>query len=229
MEHTTADWGELLTDEEFTELAEQGHRVAYPAGTVVIRQGEVSDFVLYILKGHTKAVLQPNSETVEFHGPGQLVGEFSSLTGTPRSADVHAVTGVEALLVPGQVWRDFIATHARSACAHYSALARRLLEQDSASGLSYTSSERRVAKAVLKLIEAGLGVATDDGIAIRGFNQREIASIAKVSRESAAAVLRQLREAGVVSTARALVTVHDLAALERFADRDKVPYQRKEQ
>jgi CRP-like cAMP-binding protein len=227
MEQATAEWGELLTDEELAELALRGHRVSYPSGTVVIRQGEASDFVLYLLRGHTKAVLPATDEIVELHGPGNLVGELASLTGSPRSADIRTVSEVEALLVPGDVWRAFIATHVRAACAHYSGLARRFLKQDSAEGLSYIGSERRVAKAVLKLIEAGLGVETEAGLVVRGFRQRDIAGIAKVSRESAAAVLRQLRKERVVSTARAMLTVHDLAALQQFANRDKVPPPRK--
>ena len=227
MEHATAEWGKLLTEEELAELSLGGHRVSYPSGTVVIRQGEASDFVLYLLKGHVKAVLPATNEIVELHGPGHLVGELASLTGAPRSADIRTVAEVEALMVPGQIWRAFIATHVRAACAHYSGLAKRFLKHDSAEGLSYIGSERRVAKALLKLIEAGLGVETEAGIAIRGFKQQDIAGIAKVSRESAATVLRQLREDQVVSTARAMVTVHDLAALRQFANRDKVPPPRK--
>lgn len=227
MEDITVGWGKLLTEEEFRELALSGHRVSYPQGTVVIRQGEASDFVLYLLKGHTKAVLPATNEIVELHGPGHLVGELASLTGSPRSADIRTVTEVEALLVPGEIWRTFIATHVRAACAHYSGLAKRFLKHDSAEGLSYIGSERRVAKALLKLIDVGIGVESDAGLVIRGFNQWDIASIAKVSRESAAAVLRQLRKERVVSTARTMVTIHDLGALQRFADRDKAPPQRK--
>lgn len=227
MEDSTVKWGELLTPEEFAELTARGHLVSYPAGTVLVRQGETTDFVFYLLAGHTKAVLPLTVEIVEIHGPGDVIGELASMTGTPRSADLQTVTDVEALMVPGEVWRAFIATHVRASCAHYSALAKRFLKQDSAAGLSYTSSEQRVAKAVLKLIEAGLGVATEDGITIRGFKQRDIGSIAKVSRESAATVLRRLRKQQVLSTSRALVIVHDRAALERFADHGGPPQQRK--
>lgn len=227
MESLTAQWGELLTPEEFEELAAQGHQVSYPAGAVVIRQGEHQDFVLYIVKGYTKAVLPATNEIPEIHGPGYVVGELASLTGAPRSADVQAITEVEVLMVPGDVWREFIATHPRSACAHYSNLAKRFLRSDSAQGLSFTSSEYRVANALLKLANIGMGTETDDGLEIRGFKQQDIAAIAKVSRESASAVLGKLRERNAISIGRARFTIHDISEIKRLVSTHGPPGQRK--
>lgn len=227
MKSSTDEWGELLTPEEFEELAAHGHQVSYPAGAVVIRQGERQDFVLYIDSGYTKAVLPATGEIPEIHGPGYLVGELASLTGAPRSADIQAVTEVQALMVPGDSWRDFIATHARAACAHYSSLAKRFVSSDSARGLSFTGSEYRVGNALLKLARIGIGTETSRGLEIRGFTQQDLAAIAKVSRESASAVLGSLRERGAVSTGRARFTIHDVSEIERLVAAHGPPSQRK--
>lgn len=224
MESSAGPWGELLTDEEFAELAAQGHMVSYPARTVVIRKGDQSDFVLYLEKGIMKAVLPATQVVAEIHGAGSVVGELSSLavppgsaTTSPRSADVVTMTDVEALMVPGLVWREFITSNVRATVAHYSLLAKRLLETDDAKGLSMTNSESRLAGAILRLAEIGLGVATEEGLVINGFKQRDLAQIAKVSRESTVAIIRRLRDMGAVSTGREQLTVHDLAAIERLA------------
>ncbi|WP_026922955.1 Crp/Fnr family transcriptional regulator [Glycomyces arizonensis] len=220
MEVSTGAWGDLLTDAEFAELAAQGHMVTYPARTVVIRQGDQSDFVLYLAKGNMKAVLPSARAVVEIHRAGDLVGELSSLTASPRSADVVTMTDVEALLVPGRVWREFITSNVRAACAHYSRLAERLLKSDNAKGLSLTSSESRLARAILRLAASGLGVETDDGLVISGFKQRDLAEIAKVSRESTVAVLGRLRDMGAVSTGRERLTVRNMDVIAQLAERD---------
>jgi CRP-like cAMP-binding protein len=216
---TRSDWFPLLTDEEraFLEGLDECRKVFYPAGTVIIRHNEQSDFAMYLDEGQVR-VVAANGALVELPEAPAIIGDLSAATGEPRSADVVAQKDIRGLLVPGSTWRDFIATHNRAACAHLRNLASRHAKTDSARGVSITNSTHQVASAILKLAAGGVGSATATGIVLQGITQRDLGSLAKVSRESANAVLRQLREEGVVSTGRGRIIIHDLDAVVRLRD-----------
>lgn len=216
---TRVDWIPLLTGEErtFLEGMDECRTVSYPSGTVIIRHGEQSDFALYLDSGDVR-VIAANGVLVEFHSAPTVIGELSAITGEPRSADVVAQTGIQGLLVPGRTWREFIFAHNRAACAHLRNLASRHAKTDSARGVSFSNSTHQVAAAILKLAENGVGTGTEAGIVLQGITQRDLGSLAKVSRESASLVLKDLREQGVVSTGRSRITIHDLSAIRSLRD-----------
>ena len=73
----------------------------YRKGKTIIRQGVEGDSFYVIRKGKVEVVLDGSGEeglTVARLGPGDGFGEMALLTGTPRSANVLALTDVE-------VWR----------------------------------------------------------------------------------------------------------------------------
>jgi CRP-like cAMP-binding protein len=216
---TRIDWIPLLTDEEraFLESLEECRTVSFPPATVVIKHGEQSDFALYLDSGDVR-VVAANGVLVEFHSAPAVIGDLSAATGEPRSADVVAQTAIQGLLVPGRTWREFIFTHNRAACAHLRNLASRHARTDSARGVSFSNSTHQVAAAILKLAASGAGTVSPTGVVLQGITQRDLGSLAKVSRESASAVLRHLREEGVVSTGRSRIIIHDLDAVKRLRD-----------
>lgn len=212
-------WLPLLTDEErmFLEGLDECRTVSYPAKTVLIRHGERSDFALYLDDGHVR-VVAANGVLVEFHSAPAVIGDLSAATGEPRSADVVTQTQIQGLLVPGRTWREFMATHNRAACAQLRNLSSRHAKTDSARGVSLSNSTHQVASAILKLADSGMGTANEAGLVLGGITQRDLGSLAKVSRESAFAALKHLREQGVVSTGRSRFTIHDLDAIRRLRD-----------
>ncbi|MBI3179903.1 MAG: cyclic nucleotide-binding domain-containing protein, partial [Deltaproteobacteria bacterium] len=75
----------------------------FPAGAVVIREGEKSDQIYLIKDGQADVVTQKNGEakTLSTLGPCQLFGEVAALRGIPRTASVVARTPLEALRLAG--------------------------------------------------------------------------------------------------------------------------------
>ncbi len=82
-------------------LAERGARKAFPAGSVLIHQGDIGNTMYVILAGTVRV----QREHVSLAGPivladltpGQVVGEMGVLDGDPRSATVIAVDDVETV------------------------------------------------------------------------------------------------------------------------------------
>lgn len=212
--------GGFLTQEERDSLLPLSHPVAYPAGTVLVREKDKSNFVLHLRSGHIKAEAGEPKAIVYVYSPGSIVGELASLTGEPRSADMIALSDVEADLIPGDVWLEFLLDNRRANLAMLRHLANRIVSKDQPRNESMTSTEHKIAKGLLRLVSAGMGEPVEDGLRISGVTQRDLGSLCGLSRESAAIVLRRLRESKTVSTGRGHLTIHDLGTIERLARRD---------
>jgi CRP-like cAMP-binding protein len=209
----------FLTAEELEYLLPRSHRVAYPSGTTLVREGDHSDFVLHLRSGHIKAETGEPKSIVNVYAPGRIVGELASMTGLPRSADLVALNDVEADLIPGPVWLDFLMANQRANLAMLRHLASRIVAREHPRAESMTSSEHKIAKGLMRLVDADMGQEVENGLRIAGVTQRDLGSICGLSRESAAVVLRRLREAGIVSTGRAHLIIHDVRAIEQLSRR----------
>lgn len=208
----------LFTQEELDRLLPHGHAVSYPAKTTLVREGDTSDFVLYLHSGNIKAVTGKPESLVHIYMPGSVVGELAALTGQPRSAKLVAMSDIEAHLLPGPAWMDFLANEMRASLAVMGNLAMRLIDRDHPqAGESVTNSEARLGNGLRKLVESGYGTATEDGYLIPEFTQRDLGALSGLSRESVAIVLRRLREDKTVSTGRGNLTIHDMEAIKRLS------------
>ncbi|MFC3494262.1 Crp/Fnr family transcriptional regulator [Glycomyces rhizosphaerae] len=94
----------LLSDEEQAALKPEAHAVSYPKGATLTRAGEHSDYVLYLRSGHVKSCTHDPLAIFGIHGPGSVIGELASLTGEPRGTDLVALTPIDVLHIPGDVF-----------------------------------------------------------------------------------------------------------------------------
>jgi CRP/FNR family cyclic AMP-dependent transcriptional regulator len=69
----------------------------YPAGTVIMREGEPRAHMFYLHKGHAAVVAK--GREVEEVGEGGIFGEMAMIDHGPRSASVVAKTECEAVAV----------------------------------------------------------------------------------------------------------------------------------
>lgn len=102
-----------LPSEEIDRLASRLRPARYAAGDVIMRQGERGDDVLLLREGQVEAVREDahGERPLARLGPGTLIGEIAVLTGSPRTATVRALTGVDALVVSGEDVRDIVKRH----------------------------------------------------------------------------------------------------------------------
>lgn len=220
MEGFTGDLRDpLLSDEDQAALTPPAHLVTYPKGAVLARTGEHSDYVLYLRSGHLKSCVHEPSKILGLHGPGSMIGELAALTGEPRSADIVALTQVEILYMPGDVFLKLLESKPRIHFALTLRLAKRVRELGEEQENSFLTAERRLARAILKIIESGIAAEGKGGIVISGFSQIDLADLAGLSRESVSAVIKQFKARGTVTTGRERFTIHDTTAVEAIAMR----------
>ena len=89
-------------------------RTVFPAGTVVIREGDVGDSAYMIVSGRCRAYRTVGSreEALSVMGPGDVFGEIALLLDEPRAATVEAVDSVTALVLDRRTLTDGLGTDA---------------------------------------------------------------------------------------------------------------------
>ncbi|MFE2033721.1 Crp/Fnr family transcriptional regulator [Streptomyces scopuliridis] len=106
-----------LTDRENESVMALGHRKRYAADAHLLTEGDRSTHVVIILQGWvTVSVATDRGATrliLGLRGPGELLGEMAALDSHPRSATVRALGSIEALVIPGDAFRRFLALHPR--------------------------------------------------------------------------------------------------------------------
>ncbi len=101
----------------FAELPPEGletllqglEEVAVPAGEVVIVQGDPPGAAYVVEEGRLRT--RRDGRDLAFHRRGDVVGERSLFTDTPRAATVEAVSDARLLRLPAGVFRDLLETY----------------------------------------------------------------------------------------------------------------------
>ena len=96
-------------------LIERAALVSFPAGSVMVHESEPGDALYVLIYGTARVSHRLAGETlnVALLRGGDYFGEWSVMTGAPRTATVEAVTRVETLRIECQDFLDFIQTHPR--------------------------------------------------------------------------------------------------------------------
>lgn len=209
----------LLTEEEEAELEKIGRVIRPTSGSVLMGEGEGTDFALLIRKGYVKVQVGERGRIIAITGPGEMAGESAILRRRPRNATVIAIQDVEALFIPGEKWLEFLYAHPRALHAVAAMLADRIDATNHKSIESYLGAEQRLAGSLLGLHGKGLTDATGEG-AVLHFSQRDLADLAGVSRESVVQVMRAFKAEGIVATGRQRIILKNLDALGSIAGGD---------
>lgn len=204
-----------------------GARRSYAAREHLVGEGERSSFVVVVLSGW--CAVRRSTERGELilglRQDGELLAEMAALDRRPRSATVSALGPVEALVVPADRFRGFMAARPYVAGLVMAQLTARLRSaDDERRALASTTVLERLAAFLVDLAERTgrpepLGPPPRRGgspVAVRlplPLSQSEIASAVGATREAVAKALRLLREEGLVRTRAGTITVADMAPL----------------
>lgn len=91
-----------VPDNELETISSLMAPVSYPAGSIIIQEGETGDSGYLLVSGEAEVVtcdLIGQETVLAVLGPGQLVGEIALLQDTPRTSTVRSKNDVEALRI----------------------------------------------------------------------------------------------------------------------------------
>jgi len=198
-----------------------GTRVPYPAGRVLMREGDRTDFVLILLGGLVKVTGRADDgrdALLAVRVGGDVVGELAAVDGQSRSATVTTCGPVLARSVTGADLRACVSREPRIAHALNRTVVAKL-RAATAHRVTFTGCDAatRIAR-VLHHLAVTHGEPAGAGAEIRWpLTQPELATLAGTSEPSVQKTLRGLREAGVVTPGYRSIRVDDLGELRGIA------------
>lgn len=123
-----------LTREDADKVTAHMGLVAFPPGTVMLREGDArrADYLLLVLDGEVRVDVRADADgpmTLSVLGPGSIVGEMAMLDGSPRSASCTAIGTVVAAGLSRQALERLLDQHPRAAARLLLGLAQCLAER----------------------------------------------------------------------------------------------------
>jgi CRP/FNR family transcriptional regulator len=209
-----------LSERDLEQLAQVAVPRTYESGQAVFREGDSGD-TCYVIREGAVRVTRRHSDgrviTLAELRPGSIFGELAMFGGEVRSASVEALEPTRALAILAGDMRRIMVQHPEIAVKMLEGLADRLrAANERISRQSFQTVAGRVASALLGQVQAR----SSDGEAERDMvieaTQAEIAQLAGASRESASRFLAKLERAGLITTGRGRVVVHEPESLRNY-------------
>jgi CRP/FNR family transcriptional regulator, cyclic AMP receptor protein len=210
-----------LSERDLEQLAQVAVPRTYESGEAVFREGDSGD-TCYVVREGSVRVTRRHSDgrviTLAELRPGAIFGELAMFGGETRSASVEALERTRALAILSGDMRRIMLRHPEIAVKMLEGLADRLRgANERIARQSFQTVAGRVASALLSQVKARSddGEHPDRDIVIEA-TQAEIAQLAGASRESASRFLAKLERAGLITTGRGRVVVHDPESLRNY-------------
>ena len=211
---------ETLAPDDLERVAQVAVPRRFSPAQVIFREGDQSDTCYVVAEGHARALRgHGDGRTIALarFGPGDIFGELAMFDDERRSATVEALDDLLALAILGADFRRLLREHPDIAVKLVISLGRRLrAANERLARQSFQTVQSRVASVLTGLVEQARAEGAGDGDVLVTATQSEVAQLAGSSRESASRFLAVLERAGVVTQGRGKLTVHDLAALQRY-------------
>jgi CRP/FNR family cyclic AMP-dependent transcriptional regulator len=190
----------------------------YPAGSVILSQGDPGDALFLIGSGQVKvAVLSEDGREVILSvlGAGGVVGEMALLDDQPRSAHVIAMTDTALFQLRRDDFRQRLRTSPELAIGLLRELTRRLRRaDDTITGLALLDVNGRIASLLLELA----GEEGGDRIT-RKLTHATIGQMVGASRETVSRTMRSLVMRNIIAVSRREIVLTDPGQLRLAAQR----------
>jgi CRP-like cAMP-binding protein len=204
------------------ELLGLGVRRTVPAGTVLLREGDVESHVILLLDALVKIsgrMADGRQALLSIRVSGDLIGEIAALTDTPRSATATTCVRSAFTVIARRDLRPFLHEHPEVA-VEVAAIIGGKLRRATRLRVDFASYPVRVRLArVLVEIAEQYGTRAASGIVIGvPLTQPELAGLCGAAEVSLQKAIRELRRADLIDTGYRRIIVLDFPALRRVAD-----------
>jgi CRP-like cAMP-binding protein len=193
----------------------------FPPDKRLIDEGDEESKVVYLLlAGMVKVTgaMDFGDALLAIRIGGDIVGEVAALDNHPRLASVTTAGPVVARVIGQAEFVSFLARHSDIALEITRGVTTKL-RSATAHRIDFAGCTAAVRLArVLHELASGYGARKPEGTTILcPLTQTELATLAGTTEPTAQRALRQLREAGVITSAYRETTIRDMAALRRHA------------
>jgi CRP-like cAMP-binding protein len=194
----------------------------YRDGTTVFCEGDPSDTVVIFERGRgkvTSAGADGREVVLSVVGDGEIVGELAGLDGGLRSATLTVLEPATVLLVRGDAFASYLATHPAVAKVLLAVLAQRLRHADQrAVEFATLDVPGRLCRRLAELVDVWGEPGAEGAVALRlPLSHDDLGSWTASSREAVTKGLGELRRRGLVETHRRRIVVLDIEAVRRRA------------
>jgi CRP/FNR family cyclic AMP-dependent transcriptional regulator len=212
-----------LSEHDLEELAQVAVPRSWLPGEAVFREGDTGD-TCYVIRTGLVRVTRRHSDgrqiTLAELREAEVFGELAMFGGETRSATVEAVEPTSGVAILAGDLRRTMLAHPDIAVAMLGGLADRIrAANERLARQTFQTVEGRVASALLGQVEAlsaSAGAEQPPREVLIRATQAQIAQLSGSSRESASRFLAKLERAGVITTGRGKILVHEPAALNNY-------------
>lgn len=191
----------------------------YPAGAVLIAEGQSARGVFMLCRGRVKMSIAANDGKTlitRVSDAGEVLGLSESLTDTPHRATIETIEPTQVKFVKRDDFLRFIKEHSEAcykAAEQLSTECNIIGEHIRSLGLSHSAAEK-LAHLILSWSDDG-GKETERGVRIRVLmTHQEISQMIGTSRETVTRLLSEFRAKKILTTRGATMTIHNKPALE---------------
>lgn len=188
-------------------------------GDVLFRKGDEGTALYIIIKGRIKITVPSklgDEITLAILGQSDFFGEMALLDSLPRSADATAVEETLLYVLNRSDFLSFLIHNENAVRAILYALSSRLRKTDDfLTEVCFLNISARLARRLLEMSESLIHENKPGSSMELKLTQKDLASLLGTTRETINRELKILRDRGIVSTSRNLITIHNLELLKR--------------
>lgn len=208
-----------LSDAALARLEKQAQRVTFTKGQEIVRRGDRSQDVFFLLFGQARVTFySAGGKAVAFRriDPGDVFGEFAAIDGEGRSATVEAARPSTALSIPCQLFWEMTESDpafTRAVMRHLVGLLRvltaRIVE------FSTLGVRNRVHCELLRMAKKALDESGSTELSPAPTHS-DLAARISTHREAVSRELSRLNRLGVIERKGRTITVKNITQLERL-------------
>jgi CRP-like cAMP-binding protein len=204
-----------LSIEHCARLLDRHLESGHAAEQVIVMEQDWGESLFLMRQGMAKVrtfTADGDEVVMALLGAGDVFGEMAALDGTPRSADVVALTSLTVVKLRAAPFSDLLHHNASLALALARLEAARLRDMNRRLSLQWADATIRLLDALAYLARCG-SADQDPRAPIPPLAQREMGVLAGLARETASRTLSKLRARGTVEERDGLLRIVDLQPL----------------
>jgi CRP/FNR family cyclic AMP-dependent transcriptional regulator len=203
------------------ELVAESSRRRFESGQPLLREGGTDTHVILLLSGFVKVTtaVEGYETLLGIRMPGEVVGEIGALTGEPRNATVTACGRVTAGILSQARFEGFLGRRPDAARLIAAAVARQLRWANRRrSDFAAFPAHIRLARLLSEIAEVCGRERPDGSVELTvPLSQPELAAMIAIGQATVQKAMRDLREAGLITTGYRRILLLDPVRLAKLA------------